>query len=250
MPVNWIIKGSQYDKNKPLFDEKSPGIKVWELSDQVNGEPVDARYAIFFIRNLWSKLHEKKKIRKDRTLKRLEELYGRIKAVLEQTKQSEKTKAEINDARSTLEKRIKRDQQWLINLLKQSFGLTFDKSALLKTLSQPGCEGIRFYLCMTDHYEGYELAKEGEDEEEDKYLGTLSLVTVGVDKAGKDLHYEYEADKHTFPKIPDIETQSLPCEYFTKPLGSIFKNEDVQDLEPYVLYKYAMPPGKKQIDEE
>jgi hypothetical protein len=102
---------------------------------------------------------------------------------------------------------------------------------------------------MTDHYEGYELAEEGEQEEEDKYLGTLSLVTVGIDKTGKDLHYEYDPQKHTFDVIPNIETTSLPCEYPSRPPEGMFRKTDAKDLEPYVLYRYAMPKGANQIGE-
>ena len=250
MPVNWIIKGSQYDKDKPNFGENSPGIKVWENTDRVNGEPVDAQYAIYFIRNLWSKIHDKKSKRTSRTLKKLDELYAQVKAALNQTNPSEQAKQKIKESIEILHWRIQKDQQWLVDLLKQSFGITFDKSSLLKTLSQPGCEGIRFYLCMTDHYEGHETEAEGENEEDEIYLGTLSLVSVGVDKFGIDLHYEYDESKHIDHQIPNIETRSLPCEYPSTPSGGMFKTKDVQDLEPYVLYRYAMPKGKKHMDQE
>src|SRR3954470_4839134 len=38
----------------------------------------------------------------------------------------------------------------LFALIDNSFGITLDKSILLQTLSQPGCEGIRFYLGTKD----------------------------------------------------------------------------------------------------
>ena len=245
--INWIIRGDQYGKEKQELDERSPGINVWEVTrsvsmddgDRLYGEPIDAQYAIYFIRNLWAKLDEKVK-RWDETLQGLEKLYPRFKEILDQTNQSEETKGEIQELATTFETRIKKDHQWLINLLRNSCAITFDKSPLLKTLSQPRCEGIRFYLCLTDHYEGHESAAEEEHEEGEKYSGKLSLVTVGVDKDGKDLHYEYDPGKHISPEIPNIENRSMCLEYPSikgcRPSDPAFR-----ELEPYVLYKYAMP---------
>jgi hypothetical protein len=50
-------------------------------------------------------------------------------------------------------------------MMEGSFAITFDKNVLLKTISQPKCEGIRFYLCV----------KKGPGDKD-----VLSLVTVGV----------------------------------------------------------------------
>jgi len=68
----------------------------------------------------------------------------------------------------------------LKQLLVKSSAITIDKNGLLKTLSQPGCEGIRFYLCKK-----IVALPDGSKE------SFASLVTVGVDAGGKDLHYNY-----------------------------------------------------------
>jgi len=103
----------------------------------------------------------------------------------------------------------------LKQLIEGSFAITFDKNVLLKTISQPKCEGIRFYLCL----------KQTEQLED-----VLSLVTVGVDADGKDLLYEFE------PGIPveDIQTRSLIAEYGYPP-GRLQQSGPA--LDPFVLFK-------------
>ncbi len=103
----------------------------------------------------------------------------------------------------------------LRQLMEGSFAITFDKNVLLKTISQPKCEGVRFYLCL----------KQTEQQED-----VLSLVTVGVDANGKDLLYEYQ------PGIPveDIPTRSLVAEYGYPP-GRLQQSGPA--LEPFVLFR-------------
>ncbi len=104
-------------------------------------------------------------------------------------------------------------------LLSGSFAITFDKSVLLKTLSQPKCEGIRFYLCL-------------KQSEKNPAEQLLSLVTVGVDEAGKDLLYEYQ------PGIPikDIPTRSLIAEYGHPPW---VMSQSGPSIDPFVLFKLS-----------
>lgn len=109
------------------------------------------------------------------------------------------------------------DTNELKKLIQGSFAITFDKNMLLKTISQPKCEGVRFYLCL----------KKGEKEED-----VLSLVTVGVDEAGKDLLYEYTEGT----RVQDIPTRSLVAEYGFPP-GRL--QQSGSSLDPFVLFKFS-----------
>jgi hypothetical protein len=115
----------------------------------------------------------------------------------------------------------------LVALLLRSSAITIDKNILLKTLSQPACEGVRFYLCkkMVDG------------------VPYLSLVTVGVTAEGQDLHYEYDPKKAGENKITegDVDTSSLVGEYGSPPPPKNFKlGENVNGFDDkFVLLKYA-----------
>ena len=105
----------------------------------------------------------------------------------------------------------------LRQLIEGSFAITLDKNVLLKTISQPKCEGIRFYLCV-------KKSDKGED--------MLSLVTVGVDEKGKDLLYEYTEGT----SVADIPTRSLVAEYGYPP-GRLAQTGPA--LDPFVLFKFS-----------
>ena len=105
----------------------------------------------------------------------------------------------------------------LRQLLEGSFAITLDKNVLLKTISQPKCEGIRFYLCA-------KRAERGE--------ALLSLVTVGIDEAGKDLLYDYKEGT----AVADIPTRSLVAEYGFPP-GKL--QQSGPTLDPFVLFKFS-----------
>lgn len=105
----------------------------------------------------------------------------------------------------------------LRQLLEGSFAITLDKNVLLKTISQPKCEGIRFYLCMKKGTKGEDL---------------LSLVTVGVDENGTDLLYEYRAGT----AVENIPTRSLVAEYGYPP-GKL--SQSGASLDPFVLFKFS-----------
>lgn len=104
-------------------------------------------------------------------------------------------------------------------LLTGSFAITFDKNVLLKTLSQPKCEGVRFYLCL-------------KQTEKDPKKEMLSLVTVGVDEAGKDLLYDYQQGV----PVKDIPTRSLVAEYGHPP-GIM--SQTGPSVDPFVLFKMS-----------
>jgi hypothetical protein len=105
----------------------------------------------------------------------------------------------------------------LRQLIEGSFAVTLDKSVLLKTISQPKCEGVRFYLCVKKGEKGEDL---------------LSLVTVGVDENGKDLLYEYTEGT----SVADIPTRSLIAEYGYPP-GRLQQSGPAVD--PFVLFKFS-----------
>ncbi len=93
-------------------------------------------------------------------------------------------------------------EDFLRELMLLSFGMTFDKNMILKILSQPTCEGIRYYLCMKQLPQPSGTAKD-----------FLSLIMVGVDAEGNDLHYRKDAQ----PLTDDNETESLTVEYAHPP---------------------------------
>jgi len=122
-----------------------------------------------------------------------------------------------------IQKRAEKPEEftrWMTKLLRSSFSMGLDKNILLKTLSQPKCEGIRFYLAL----------KKGEDASAD---GVLTLVTVGVDEKGHDLLYT----KEEVARIEDIPTRSLVAEYGYPP--GITQADALSSMEPFVLFNYT-----------
>jgi hypothetical protein len=103
----------------------------------------------------------------------------------------------------------------LINL---TYGITFDKNIILKILSQPGCEGLRCYLCSRK-----------EESKKDHY----SLVLVGVNRYGYDLNF----DKIDTSDTESVKTQSLIAEYGYPPNGKTLK--DIVKDPHYVLLNLA-----------
>lgn len=117
----------------------------------------------------------------------------------------------------------------LKKLLIRSSAITIDKNGLLKTLSQPGCEGIRFYLCKK-----IVTLSDGSKE------SFASLVTVGVDADGKDLHYDFVKDRLSDGLLAAaISNTSLVSEYGAPPpTTSGVAEEDLADK--LVLLDYAL----------
>ena len=123
------------------------------------------------------------------------------------------------------------DDKELKDVLSHSSAITIDKNNLLKTISQPGCEGVRFYLC-----------KKTVTLTDGSKQTLASLVTVGVDINGKDLHYNFEKGKLADGLIKaDVATTSLVSEYGYPPpppynvAGSSSSFDD-----KYVLLQYAL----------
>jgi len=147
-------------------------------------------------------------------------------------------------------------KQYFDKIAKLNYAMSLDKNMALKILSQPGCEGLRFYLC--------EKKMDGDVLEEAKAKNIpissdqmeTSLVVVGFDICGKDLNYQYPKDAtvqdgNTGAIVPsgagkkaikDIKMQSLNVEYVTPPPGSgggIVPQTGEQDPDEFVLLKYA-----------
>lgn len=126
----------------------------------------------------------------------------------------------------------------LVAILRKSAAITIDKNIILKTLSQPECEGIRFYLCRKT----VKASEKALDEEQ--YEDFLSLVTVGVNKAGQDLHYIFSPESE---ELNGKKTQSLTGEYGHPPGGSGGSGKSLDESYgvKYVLLKYALQESKK-----
>jgi hypothetical protein len=85
----------------------------------------------------------------------------------------------------------------LSEILNLNYGITFDRTTVLKILSQPNCEGLRSYLCYRGVFENCKPH--------------YSLVLVGVDKDGYDLSY-YPLTNDVKAGTP-IKTTSMVAEY-------------------------------------
>jgi hypothetical protein len=118
------------------------------------------------------------------------------------------------------------------NLYNIAYGVTFDKTIILKILSQPNCEGLRSYLCAR--------------KVDCSTLPHFSLVMVGVDINGFDLNYP----PATYPPVgldgklvADDNAggnQSLSGEYGNPPGGKGLLNFDSDDTnEHYFLLAQA-----------
>lgn len=129
----------------------------------------------------------------------------------------------------------------LKDLLIRSAAITIDKNVLLKTLSQPGCEGIRFYLCRK--------VIQFDDGTKESFV---SLATVGVDAKGFDLHYHYqEGIADTGLLAADLPTTSLVSEYGSPPppRTTSINIAEIFD-EKFALLKYAIDEVKNIRMEE
>jgi hypothetical protein len=126
----------------------------------------------------------------------------------------------IRNFSERLKKEVPEEGSWVRELFNKKPAVTFDKNILLKILSQPKSEGIRFYFCMKSDSTG----------------DVLSLVAVGVNEAGKDLLYEYNPDIHK-SGISNIPTTSLVAEYGYPP-GAAAENP-TSGMDPFVLFQYS-----------
>ncbi|HTI58576.1 hypothetical protein [Mucilaginibacter sp.] len=173
------------------------------------GRPVDANLAIHFIKNFLN--HFEITFFKDdeEALEKAEKLAATIE-------NSDKLLAHFRQFHS----RAKKRHGALLNL---KYGITLEKDMILKTLSQPGCEGLRFYLCARTA-----------PEFNDPYMH-VSLIAVGVDDEGYDLNYNAGSatPNANMPSGQDVNTESLTLEYMPPPPYN-FTNGSTQMAEQRV----------------
>lgn len=246
--VKWIAKGQIYKEQTPVNNPPYPkdDIPIPESEEDglhmpggknIFGEPVDARLAVFYIRKLW------KKVLGSNVLTIAEDtkaLFDELKSMFEEEEAKSIDKDALNKKLDQVLKTVEEANNWLISLLDNSFGITLDKNTLLKTLSQPGCEGMRFYLALKDKPDKRKQASENDGTSVPLPV-ILTLVSVGVNQKAEDLHFEFYPEKQDFNNIPHIDNSSLCTEYPRTPLLVGKKGPyPSAELDPYVLYRYSM----------
>lgn len=204
--TNAFSLSPNYEPGNDVLAVEDSDINVKEISRSVDmdnkpnekayGIPINAKLAVALIADLQSRLREK-----------------------------------VNNFNNFLEDEdVREDLEWLKNLLIHSSAITMDKNIILKTLSQPGCEGVRFYLCR----------KTIGDEKQPFF----SLVTVGVNKKGEDLFYEYSSETLKLGlKAAQLEDVSLLSEYSSPPPPETILNETrFTEIDPkkFPILRYAL----------
>jgi hypothetical protein len=243
----WKIKGRTYEGGDSKFPEDIPIKESEVLKGNKFGEAIDAMLAVSYIRDLW------KAVAGDKFLAFWDKNENSESYIDQLTSgKVDKNNIEMDKLVSEL-KELKLmsaiSAGWAQDLLHNSFALTVKKSLILKALSQPTCEGLRFYLCMKN----YMPRMPEELTNPDKIIlpsGDLALVTVGIDILEKDLHYDYSQTTHEEAgpmKIPIIENTSL-CEEYPKRSGRGLFEKDLHSVElrPYALFKYSRHPFTKE----
>lgn len=180
-----------FDMDKPTEEEEQEEEKD-SKGQQPYGQPVEAGLAIRLMKAFWDKWNDTKK------------------------------KFELSGETFTKEDFLKL-LAFAETLISIPDGITFDKSIVLKILSQPGCEGLRCYTALKDDKENF------------------ALVLVGVNKHGYDIHYEKstlseEKANGTAP-FKTVANKSLIGEYGHPP--NLTKHEVRAKDDHYVLLRLA-----------
>jgi hypothetical protein len=219
--TSWTIQGNVYNPINPMTQPSLKAITIPEVGTCVSmpgcshpfGRPIDANLAINFIANF----------NKTFTITN-----GDDPATFEQV---------LNTLPlDGLKAIIKKSQQLHESVVKLNYGMTLDKNMALKILSQPRCEGIRFYLC----------SESGADSH-------ISLVLVGVDEKGYDLNYK--SPRITFgtqdagallprqgdvPAIKTVTMESLSGEYVTPPYDAVADGTHTPELEASFYERFVL----------
>lgn len=149
---------------------------------------------------------------------------------------------------------INKVQKLAGKIMDLNYAMSLDRNVILKMLSQPGCEGLRFYLCARPDDDTKDVV------DTDPADFDISLVIVGIDCEGYDLKYNYKK-KQIFDQknplgprkvgevtLPNLQMQSMTGEYVTPPYGvdnRIFsKNKNSGDkiqppIDQFVLFNIA-----------
>lgn len=198
-PVVWSTKGKKLNgqKGNPSIGDgnidirEDPGNVTIDNAPPPYGRPIDANLAIFLIRKL------------------LESEAFQTIFFAEENNFDEETNKLIAFFRGAFD---------------LSYGVTFDRNILLKIISQPGCEGVRSYLCLKEPVEGGDWDP-----------SRWSIVLIGVDQWGNDLHYN---DPKKEDSGEDLSTESLIAEYGHPPTLATMKQRSKSNH--YKLLKYAL----------
>ena len=257
--IHWIAKGMTYNKMQAgtpgtlediAFVDSGKEMSMGN-DDEYFGMPIDGRLAVHYIRNLWDT------IKADNLLRMTEQSIDKVNSYRKNNhaflKGNENNKAltELEKVQQELIDQISQAEKWLLDLLNSSFAISMRKNLVLKTLSQPGCEGLRFYLCMKDKPKENNNTKPGANTSkvqptpENTHAAPgkiLTLVMVGLDIHGQDLNFKYDEALHRDAGangIAKIENPSV-CDEYPAVTKDIYKlKTNAPELKPYVLYKYS-----------
>lgn len=249
----WLSIGRRYNANDPNNPSVLKEIPVMEMARSVSmdedvdpgthrkepyGQPIDAPLAVHLISNLLVSL------KKYNIMPTLEE-YDFQLGVNARTEGANDDKGEARqEATPEVLRGIdpKIGLQWMIHLLVHSKAITFDKSPLLKIISQPKCEGVRFYLCLTPHKQKPTPKDTHSDISPFAPLedGVLSLVLVGVDEKGHDLNYDGPINKNSqHPDLTTLADGSVLDEYGHPPGTGFTFSPKTAGESAYTLWTYA-----------
>ena len=219
--TSWKVQGRKFNSNTPEKPDDDQELKIPQTKlcvqmpgyeDKPLGRPIDANLAVNLISNF---LHHIKMVYHPTPSNTFEEFLNKS--------ENEEFSAFVKNTRDFHRK-----------VLELNYGMSVDKNMLLKVLSQPGCEGVRYYLCYRPDVE------------------KISLVMVGIDCEGCDLNYTLTTDTVTYYKdgetgtivpprsgaksIENVKMQSLTGEYVTPPYTIIdfvswFSDERISSLK-------------------
>lgn len=202
------------EPEKPLTIEEDATTLIIPNSEGPYGEPLSTGVAVHLIRNMYDIVKESNKV------------IDKIQDKLSPNKKDDDplgfflTPEELE----TLE--------FLKKLIRDSMAITFDKSQILRLISQPGCEGIRFYQALRVV--------------NDKKV--MTLVAVGLNRHACDLNYATTNDDGSFAYKPndhsDDTCQSLVLDWAHPPGGTTggpgVNDTDKWNIDPmFVLLKLA-----------
>jgi len=223
LDVKWVGLGKQLNVSpEKRVNEKDP-VKEGMVHIQENdksfimrgyesappaGITIDANLAVYFIKKFHDKLNS-------------EPFLNFLKKGFSTSSITEIENAEIT--------------KWLKNLLIFSRAISVDKNILMKVLSQPGCEGVRYYLGLKQN-DAFDPSV-GETLKNPKQV--MVLVLVGIDKDGKDLNYSFDPEIRSSVQsgVYDVTNTSVTGEYNYPPPPNNFTKENSENC--YVLGEIA-----------
>lgn len=230
--ITWTVKGRAFKTNEQSqqtiqpdqdleIKEKASTLEI-SGSEGPYGEPISTGVAVHLIGNMLSILSTSKKKITD-ILEAYSPFIGEKESVVRFLLTDEDAAA-LNSLRK---------------LITKSMAITFDKSQILRIISQPGCEGVRFYQAVR---------------KDDKGNDIMTLVCVGLNKDAYDLNYAERDNNGTIlqSSIPEARVaegcESLVLDWAHPPGNTVSdspdetttqekKQDPIHDM--YVLLKMA-----------